>query len=63
MRLLTTYNLMKNILKNTIIVSLSYIALDFFGFMMWATSGQYPPQGYFLGILTKTIINFILKLL
>ncbi len=35
------------------------LAIDFIGFMVWALSGQTPPDGFFFGTITKHILTAI----
>ena len=41
-------------------VIFGYLALDFIGAIMWAMSGQIPPDSFFLGSITRFILQVIL---
>jgi hypothetical protein len=38
----------------------AYLVLDFFGAFMWAMSGQTPGDGFFIGAITRFILQLIL---
>jgi len=35
------------------------LALDFFGFIIWSLSGQFPIDGFYLGMITSHILRAI----
>lgn len=45
----------------TILGVIALIALiDMFGFVMWALSGQLPADSFFVGAITRNILQIIL---
>ena len=40
-------------------LAIAYLALDLFGFMAWAVSGQ-TPEGFYLGEVTYKVLNSII---
>ncbi len=38
-------------------VLLALLAVDFFGFMAWALSGQTPGDSFYIGAITTNIIR------
>lgn len=37
-----------------------FLVMDFIAFIAWALSGQMPVDSFFLGAVTKSIINIII---
>lgn len=52
------YTLHMQILKFLLIAVAVYLAIDFLGFIAWAFSGQVPPDQFFLGAITRSVISF-----
>jgi hypothetical protein len=48
---------MKKTLKTIGLVLLAILAVDFFGFMAWAMSGQYPLDDFYIGTLTAHVLR------
>lgn len=46
--------------KVILVLALFLLLLDFFGFALWATSGQMPADGLYLGKLTTEMIKLLL---
>lgn len=38
----------------------SIMAIDFVGFMLWAISGQFPADNFFIGGITKYLLASLL---
>ena len=39
---------------------LALLLLDLAGFGLWAISGQHPADGFYLGAITKAVINLFI---
>ena len=51
-----------NVLKWIAIIGVSILAIDFLGLVLWAMSGQLPPEnGYFLGRISREIVMAIIN--
>lgn len=51
---------MKIIIKEYLIALCIFVILiDLLGFIMWSLSGQQPADSFFLGSITRSIINLI----
>lgn len=46
-------------LKNIGMVIGIILAIDFTGFIGWVISGQFPPDNFYVGVITNTIIKLI----
>lgn len=53
---------MKNIINTILTISIIYLAVDAFVFVMWAVSGQHPVDGFYVGAVTTTIIKSLIAL-
>jgi len=49
----------KKIIVNSLWALLLLLAIDAFGLLMWALSGQYPADEAFLGSVTAHLISWI----
>lgn len=50
---------MQKIIKFSLTALVTLLALDFIGFIAWGMSGQLPVDGFFLGTITKHILQAI----
>lgn len=51
---------MEKILENVLYVIIAIMLFDFVMFMMWAMSGQAPVDGFYFGVITKTVLNLFI---
>jgi hypothetical protein len=51
------YNFIQAFMLFLVAVAVGILLLDFFGFMMWAVSGQNPVDGFYVGRLTSELIR------
>lgn len=48
---------MKRLILNILLAGFLILALDFFGWLMWAMSGQHPLDSWYVGTITGHIIK------
>lgn len=46
-------------MKHIVTLILGYLALDVLGFMLWAISGQYPVDSFYVGTITTHLLALI----
>lgn len=52
-----TNQALMTLIKNILIVLAIIVAIDAFGFFLWAVSGQVPADRAFVGTLTASVLN------
>jgi len=59
----TTYTMKAKTMEYIDMVTMIVVAIlviDFVGFVAWVMSGQVPPDGFFVGAITKNVINLFI---
>lgn len=50
---------MRNAVEVIYVLIIGYLALDVLGFLLWALSGQYPSDGFYLGTITAHVLGLV----
>lgn len=50
---------MKQAIKTVLIIAVVLMVIDFLGMIAWAMSGQFPTDSFYLGAISRNIIQVI----